>query len=381
MKTSHEPGSATEPNPMDKLLAKLSEQSAALNKQHEALKNSDDNIAYTRTAEYVSASSSLPITPATETNNNSTAPSTGPASITGDETTNTGDDEVLRLKLELEAAKHKLARMDQELAQSRITKHTLDQAMGEPEYPMNPDINVLNNLSQSTVRPQVQRDNSWAAQEDNRSDTSDAMSASEFNRARAIWGNGGRPPFNSQSPLPPFQAPPDALASNQWMNRGFGQPYDAPPAPFAGPPMNGFRGDRMMPDPDLLMGPPAGRRNQVGGRFTRAGGGSFPYASSSSSYDGYTPVPAPYGSVGGMGGGVAPMGGPMGINAGMNGGGSMYGGYQPQPIGTPLSPHAPEFTSTTSGYVSTTHSPSSSLTITNTTSGRPCRGPDLYAND
>jgi hypothetical protein len=336
---------------MDKLLAKLSEQSAAINKQHEALKNSDDNLAYSRTMDFVSASSSLPITPATETKNNSTAPSTGPASVTGEETTNAGDDEVLRLKLELEAAKNKLARMDQELAQSRITKHTIDQVMGsvsEADYPMNPEVNGPNlNLPQYTVRPQVQRDNSWAAQEDNRSDTSDALSANDFNRARAIWGNGGRPAFNGQGSVPAFQ-PPYALAPNQWMNRGFGQPFDVP-VPFSGPPMNAFRGDRMMPEPDLLMAPPAGRRNQVGGRFGR---GSFPYASSSSSYDGYTPVTTPYGSVGGMGGGVAPMGGQMGMNAGMNGGGSMYGGYQPQPIGTPLSPHAPEFTSSSSGYVS-----------------------------
>lgn len=353
MKTSHETTPSSELNPMDKLLAKLSEQSAAINKQHEALKNSEDNLAYSRTMEFVSSSSSLPITSATETKNTSTAPSTGPASVTGEETTNVGDDEVLRLKLELEAAKNKLARMDQELAQTRIRKHTIDQAMGssisEADYALNVDDNGLNpNLPQHTLRPHIQRDNSWAAQDDSRSDTSDALSANEFNRSRAIWGNGGRPAFNGQGPVPPYP-PPEALAPTQWMNRGFAQPFDAP-MPFSGPPMNAFRGDRMTPDPDLLMAPPAGRRGQMGGRFAR---GSFPYASSNSSYDGYTSATTQYGSVGGMGGGVAPMGGQMGMHAGMNGGGSVYGGYQPQPIGTPLSPHAPEFTSGNSGYVST----------------------------
>ncbi|TVY53600.1 Meiotic coiled-coil protein 2 [Lachnellula cervina] len=350
MKTSHETTPSSELNPMDKLLAKLSEQSAAINKQHEALKNSEDNLAYSRTMEFVSSSSSLPITSATETKNTSTAPSTGPASVTGEETTNVGDDEVLRLKLELEAAKNKLARMDQELAQTRIRKHTIDQAMGssisEADYALNVDDNGLNpNLPQHTLRPHIQRDNSWAAQDDSRSDTSDALSANEFNRSRAIWGNGGRPAFNGQGPVPPYP-PPEALAPTQWMNRGFAQPFDAP-MPFSGPPMNAFRGDRMTPDPDLLMAPPAGRRGQMGGRFAR---GSFPYASSNSSYDGYTSATTQYGSVGGMGGGVAPMGGQMGMHAGMNGGGSVYGGYQPQPIGTPLSPHAPEFTSGNSGY-------------------------------
>jgi hypothetical protein len=35
---------------------------------------------------------------------------------------------------------------------------------------------------------------------------------------------------------------------------------------------------------------------------------------------------------------------------GMTGGMNMYSGYQPQPIGTPLSPHAPEFTSSSVGW-------------------------------
>ncbi|TVY84887.1 Meiotic coiled-coil protein [Lachnellula suecica] len=348
-KTSHDSGSSSEPNPMDKLLAKLSEQSAAINKQQQALKNSDDNIAFSRTADFVSNNSSITVTPATET-----APSTSPASVVGDVTPKVEDDEVFRLKQELEAAKGKIARMDQELAQSRITKHTIDQAMGsasEADYPINAEAGGLHiNMPQpinNAIRPQIQRDTSWAAQDDNRSDTSDALSANDFNRARSIWNNNGRPMFNAQGPVPPpnFQ-PPEALAPNQWMNRGFGQPFVEAPMPFSGPPMNSFRDDRMAmtPEPDLLMAPPGGRRNQVGGRYAR---GSFPYASSSSSYDGYTPNSMPFGSVGGMGGGVNPQ---MPMNNNMGGGGSMYGGYQPQPIGTPLSPHAPEFNASASGY-------------------------------
>jgi len=143
------------------------------------------------------------------------------------------------------------------------------------------------------------------------------------------------------------------------MNRSFGQPFvDGPMAsmppmpsmpampsmPYTGPPMNAFRNNGMMQDPELLMAPPAARRGPVGGRFNnRSSAGSFPYASSNSSFDGYTPSTTPFGSVAGvnhMGGQIG-----MGMNTNMNMGANAYGGYQPQPIGTPLSPHAPEFTS------------------------------------
>lgn len=344
VKMNHEP-SSTDTNPMDKLLAKLSEQQAVINKQHEALKSSED-ASYVRTAEYIAtASSSVQITPVPESFNNNTAPTTSPPSVAGDDNPTQSVDEVARLKAELEAARGKIARMDQELAQTRITKHTLDQAIGnssEADYP-------LNHLP-PTMRPQIQRDNSWAGQEDARSDTSDALSASGFNRARAIWGNVGKPAFPGAQGA--FQ-PSEALNAAQWINRNFGQPFvDAqmlppmppmPNMPYNGPPMNTFR-NGMMPDPELLMAPPA-RRGPVGGRFNnRSSTGSFPYASSNSSFDGYTPSTTPFGSVAG----VNQMGGQigMGMNAGMNMSGNTYGGYQPQPIGTPLSPHAPEFTST-----------------------------------
>jgi hypothetical protein len=352
---NHEPSSSTDTNPMDKLLAKLSEQQAVINKQHEALKSSEDT-SYVRTAEYVAtASSSVQITSVPESFNNSTAPTTSPPSVAGDDNSTQSVDEVARLKAELEAARGKIARMDQELAQTRITKHTLDQAIGnssEADYPLNHQVDERLNHLPPTIRPQVQRDNSWAGQEDARSDTSDALSASGFNRARAIWGNAGKPAFPGAQGA--FQ-PSEALNAAQWMNRSFGQPFvDAqmlppmppmptmPSMPYNGPPMNAFR-NGMMPDTELLMAPPA-RRGPVGGRFNnRSSASSFPYASSNSSFDGYTPSTTPFASVAGanhMGGQIG-----MGMNAGMNMSGNTYGGYQPQPIGTPLSPHAPEFTS------------------------------------
>lgn len=337
---------------MDKLLAKLSEQSAAITKQTEALKSSEDIIAYSRTADYVSAGSSVAITPATEMFNHSTAPTTSSPSLAGDD--QPAADEVLRLKMELEAANGKIARMDQELAQTRITKHTIDQAIGtasEADFLIHGQSEVsdlrLNHLQQTltaSVRPQIHRDISWAAQDDAQSDTSDALSAGGFNRAREIWGNGSKPNLNSLQPgaMPAFQ-PSGELAATQWMSRGFGQPFVEAPAQYPGLP-GAFREQRVMPEPEIMMAPPAVRRHNVGPRFNSRNVGSFQYAASNSSYDGYTPTSTPYGSVGGMG---APMGMGMHIGGGMSGSasGGMYGGYQPQPIGTPLSPHAPEFTS------------------------------------
>jgi hypothetical protein len=381
MKMNHESASSSSnegSNPMDKLLAKLSEQSAALTKQQEALKSADDCIAYSRTVEYVSAgNNSVPITaamitPAMESLNNGTAPTTNTASLAGEDTPQPSAEEVLRLKLELEAAKGKIARMDQELAQTRITKHTIDQAIGTPselDFPMSrqADAASFNHLQQNlnaNGRPQSQRDNSWAAQEDSRSEASDTLSASGFNHTRAIWGNGGKPNLG-QGPMSGFQ-PSEALATSQWMNRGYGQPFVESSMQYHGPSMNNFTGARMMHDQDLLVPPPGPRRGNFGGRFANRPVGSFPYAGSNSSYDGYTPASTQYGSNGSIA--MSGMGAPMGMSMGMSGGmsnhisngmsaglsggmsGGIYSGYHPQPIGTPLSPHAPEFTSSSAGW-------------------------------
>ena len=357
MKINHESTSTSSDeatNPMDKLLAKLSEQTAALSKQHEALKASDD-IAYTRTVDYISCGgSSVPITPATEGFQAvNTAPVTNTSSIPGETPAELGDDEVLRLKMELEAAKGKIARMDQELAQSRITKHTIDQVIGstvsEADFSMGQPSEPYGYTSEQgtiSARPQYYRDNSWGCQQDDAgSDTSDALSAGGFNRARNIWSNGAsgaKPSFGSiQGPGAAFQ-PSQAMAQNEFMNRGFGQPFIDTPMQFQAPVMADLRGERFVQSPGEIMLPPIGprRNNNPAGRFNSRPSGSNLYASSNSSYDGFTPGSTSYGSIG-MGVTPQPQAGLNMSNSISNG---MYSGYQPQPIGTPLSPHAPEFT-------------------------------------
>jgi hypothetical protein len=337
---------------MDKLLAKLSEQQAVLATQREALKSSEDNIALARTLDYInSSSSSVPITPANESANSSavpTAPTTSPPSIAGEVATTVSATEVARLQAELEAAKRKIARMDEELAQTTITKHTIDQAIGgasEADFPLNSQ-EIADRLHQlpAVVRPQVNRDNSWAAPDDGHSDTSDALSATGFNRARvaAAWNTGAKPTFQGlQAPMAmtSFQQPSAAVASGQW-SRGYGQPFVDTPMSYG--PAPAFNNDRMMPEPDMLT-PQLPRRNQPGRMYNRSSASSYPYASSSaSSFDGFTPSSTPYGS-GVMTSGFPGMSGAMNMNMPTTMG--MYDGYQPQPIGTPLSPHAPEFTS------------------------------------
>ena len=335
---------------MDMLLAKLSEQQATLSKQSEAMKSTDEG--YVRTLEYINnTSTSMPITPATDTFESitSTAPTTGPTSPAIEDQS---AEEVARLKNELEAAKAKMARMDQELAQNRITKHTIDQAIGsasEADFPMAHPSEVtgsrLHQLQQSlntTVRPGFSREQSWVAGDDARSDTSEALSgtlsANGFNRARDIWG---KQPYHVAQGMG-FQGA-DAHPPNQWVNRGFGQAFGEMSNPYNVAP---FRTDRMMPDADFMMAPP-GRRNH--GRFQPRPNGAYSYAGSNASFDGYA-APTPYGSVAGMHGGVdGPPGMAMGNIHGMGGAG-MYASYQPQPIGTPLSPHAPEFTSANAGW-------------------------------
>ncbi len=332
-------------NPMDMLLAKLSEQQAVINKQHEALKTVD-KVSFIRTADYVAASASnfLPITPGTDTFA-STALTTSPPISTGELTPQPNADEVLHLKLELEAAKGKIARMDQELTQTRITKHTIEQAIGsasEADFPLNPqsDLSQLQHALNSSLRTGYGRDSSWNGQEDAHSDTSEALSAGGFNRTRAIWNNNGRQAYPAD--MPDFHQPQVGFPHGAWVGRGFGQQFAQPSMPF-GAAMAGFRSDRLAPEMNLSMGPPGDRRttSRNNGRFGDHIASNFPYAGSNSSYDSMTPASLGYASVVGATGSVSS---PM--STGM--GGSM--GYQPQPIGTPLSPFAPEFTSSTGAW-------------------------------
>ncbi|KAJ5619557.1 hypothetical protein N7510_003541 [Penicillium lagena] len=109
--------------------------------------------------------------------------------------------ELLRLKQELLAANSKIACQEQELAQTRVIKHTLDQALGPPsevdfggghEITEQTTSHLQNafNASNPTTFTQVQ--DPWHAQDDSQSDISDALSAGAYNRTRGLWSQHGQ---------------------------------------------------------------------------------------------------------------------------------------------------------------------------------------------
>ncbi|EER40518.1 pumilio-family RNA binding repeat protein [Histoplasma capsulatum H143] len=287
------------------------------------------------------------------------------------------DIEMLRLKRELMAANSRIALQEQELAQTRVIKHTLDQALGPPSEAdfggreiTEHTISSLQNVFNSSTRPYNQRQDAWATQDDAHSDISDALSAGAFNRARGIWNNSHPPsvknavgiydkPYCEPTPLgsPTVTADPSRNWAGRFSQPGFGGQnpgYIAGQRVLSGPgsPTFGFDG-RFTGEQAQYLQAPGNRRSSA--QLNR-GGSCFP------------PQNSPWGTFST----VAP-GGPT-MRAVSNQHVSPYPGmfpgpgqYQQRPIGTPLSPTAAEFTvnsapdtwstSSTSGAVQTYVSP------------------------
>ncbi|KAL7624433.1 hypothetical protein AAE478_005998 [Parahypoxylon ruwenzoriense] len=345
MKLSHEPSGLTDPpesSPMDQLLEKLSQRQAALRMQGDALKASEDGNMYPPVLEHGSSSNSVPVTPATETFG-STAPTTRPASAALDDGS-PSTEEVLRLKLELAQAQNKISRLDQELAQTRSTRSAPD--YNSTHSPVDAELpsgfQATSNSSQIAGPPCVNaggrqasgREGGWSAFDDSRSDTSDALSATGFNRSRNIWGanknsqssfmqgggfTGSEPPHNSQ-----------------WSGRGVNQGYMDPSMAYESSGPGSYRGDRLTPDYDLTIRPAGNRRNN---RFDNRLG-MPPFGAQPAYGGGYNYGNGQYESGHAMPGQSQASGGP-GIYSGSS--------YRPTPIGTPLSPLASEFTSVAGG--------------------------------
>ena len=127
------------------------------------------------------------------------APTTSVPSLTPNETTNPYPQEdrtveLLRLKQELLAANSKIALQEQELAQTRVIKHTLDQALGpssEADFGSREiteqTISHLQNAFNASSSAFTQFQDAWAVQDDSQSDVSDPLSTGAYNRSRALW--------------------------------------------------------------------------------------------------------------------------------------------------------------------------------------------------
>ncbi|ATY66947.1 Pumilio-family RNA binding repeat [Cordyceps militaris] len=297
-----EDGGVKESYPMDKLLARLSEQQATLN--HQSAQPKAAEVLCSSFAEHESSSNSLPMTPATDAFH-TTAPTTRPASATVDEA-RLDVNEVLRLKLQLAQAQNHISKLDQELAHSRTSE---------------PDSTTSGSAAGRRSAP-ASRDSPWPLTEDSHSDTSDTMSASAFSRARGIWGQ-PKGYFGSNTQQSNAADPSPA----NWLGGRATQHFPDPGIPF--PVTDSFR-DRMTQESDMMSRPGHHRR------ATRYDSRGVPSGFVSS----HGPSGSYFDAMGSaMNGPAINMSHPQ-ASSGM----SMYPQYQ-QAAGTALSPHASEFTS------------------------------------
>ncbi|KXG52633.1 Armadillo-like helical [Penicillium griseofulvum] len=269
--------------------------------------------------------------------------------------------ELLRLKQELLAANSKIALQEQELAQTRVIKHTLDQTIGpssEVDFGnreiTEQTISHLQNAFNASSSAFSQFQEVWGAQDDSQSDVSDPLSTGAYNRSRGLWVQNnpatdreygeslsGTSSSTSQDPnrfwglsnvYPPFAGPPSL--QSQRAHSG----TSASPCGFYSRPI----GEQMLYPPGPITG--ARRSNTQSSR----GGSLFPiqstpwgeFASGSSSEQ--TPKPP-----------ASPKRPPSAFQQV-----GLYSvpSYSHRPIGSPLSPTAAEFTGISTNEATWTNS-------------------------
>lgn len=134
------------------------------------------------------------------------------STIAGVYTSDESTTELLRLKQELLAAKSRIALQEQELAQTRVIKHTLDQALGPPSEAdfgardiTDQTISHLQSAFNASNPGFGQLQDTWHPQDDSQSDVSDALSAGTYNGARGIWTQGSQPAYSVTGSELPFE--------------------------------------------------------------------------------------------------------------------------------------------------------------------------------
>ncbi|KAJ5929400.1 hypothetical protein N7454_007248 [Penicillium verhagenii] len=103
---------------------------------------------------------------------------------------------------QLQVANNKIAFQEQELAQTRVIKHTMDQTLGPPSEVefggreiTEQTISHLQDAFNASKPAFSQFQDAWTSQEDSQSDASDALSAVGYNRARGSWNHPGQIPL------------------------------------------------------------------------------------------------------------------------------------------------------------------------------------------
>lgn len=246
--------------------------------------------------------------------------------------------ELLRVRQELAAANSVISRQAEEIAETRNLKHTMDQAMGPPSetgYGHRPDITEqtishLQSAFNASARPfTTSRIDSWHPQEDSRSDNSDALSAGSYTRARGIWSNPTQPAFpiglNVAREAPPSYSGPGPAWNTGFGNQGFaGQGMQAGNQRMtSGTTVPSYQFDGRYGGDISHFGQSNGVRRTLSS-YNRPGSGfpsrSTPCGSFPSPLTGLSPASIP----------------PLDM--------ASHLGYQPRPIGSPLSPSTSDFT-------------------------------------
>ncbi|RWA13703.1 hypothetical protein EKO27_g1387 [Xylaria grammica] len=337
------PSEIPESGPANPTPPRLARQSSYLPPIGSALNNSVEANNGLK-LEHHATSNSVPITPATEVFGN-TALAARPASATMNESTTSGE-EVMRLKFELVQAQNQITRLDQELASTRHGHLSLDQPTRispvDTEFPSGNQsaVTVSHTTSHHPINPSTQYmsregGNLWSGYDDSRSDTSDALSATGFDRTRNIWGGTKQQPIRALGPGSLSPAP-ELPPNGPWTGRAAGHSY-VEPNPSYDPTTSNIRAERLTPDFDLTTKPPGSRRgNRYDARFSGQGFGGQGFGGT---VQGYNNQPSYYAQAQYDPGAIASGSSQHSTVTGV------YSNYRQTPVGTSLSPLASEFTS------------------------------------
>ena len=210
-----------------------------------------------------------------------------------------------------EMANKRIALMDEELSQTKITNHTISQALGtssEAAFDLRGDLAEQNDgkmqytFNPAARIPAMARNETWPQGGEAAAGTNGAVPGAGYNRTRfptpGIWGNGFKPTV----PYPPVSTAtnPHGYGMDPWGSSVNRQPFGSGFGPSApayvpgpqpqryGPPMmrgaqpdSGFRGMNQ-PFNDISQNPmgrfnPPGRPGSAFGNRGDAWGAGFPY--------------------------------------------------------------------------------------------------------
>lgn len=339
--------------PSKEILTRLSEQQAVLDRQKQFLMHNNTMPTRPSQLEAVASSSISPFISTTGSLQNSASanPCQGEAKAIDAA-------ELLRLKQELLAANSKIALQEQELSQTRVIGHTLDQALDSPSEidfsghdVSEQTISNLQDAFNASAGAFSQFHDAWNGQEDSHSDVSDALSTGVYNRPRGFWTTPAQQAYGIGM---------DASASDGT----FGEPISLHTGSIGSESNKFWTGSNVAPgltapgsisSQHIFPGPSSsatsldGKVSSEQNRYLQ-GPGFGPRRSLSQANRGGSCFPAQCSPWGTIATGVS--GSPVSKSS-VNRPGNAYQPvglypvppYNPRPIGTPLSPTATEFTS------------------------------------